>query len=88
MPNAADIIATRLYQAGCRHAFGVPGCEVLTLIDALATAGIEFILTKHGLPDRRPGLRWRIVAPFRFVYGTPEASIISRIPGHSDFGRR
>lgn len=45
--RAADIIATRLYQAGCRFAFGIPGGEVLTIIDALETAGIRFILTKH-----------------------------------------
>lgn len=46
-PTVADVIARRLYQAGCRHAFGIPGGEVLTMIDALARAGIEFILTKH-----------------------------------------
>ncbi|MBY8976314.1 thiamine pyrophosphate-binding protein [Rhodobacteraceae bacterium NNCM2] len=45
--NAADIIAQRLYAAGVRHAFGIPGGEVLTLIDALERAGILFILAKH-----------------------------------------
>jgi acetolactate synthase-1/2/3 large subunit len=45
--NAADIIARRLYEAGCRFAFGIPGGEVLTLIDALERAGIRFVLTKH-----------------------------------------
>jgi acetolactate synthase-1/2/3 large subunit len=45
--NAADVIAQRLYQAGCRYAFGIPGGEVLTIVDALTRAGIEFILTKH-----------------------------------------
>ncbi|MEM9045138.1 MAG: thiamine pyrophosphate-binding protein, partial [Pseudomonadota bacterium] len=45
--NAADIIAQRLFAAGVRHAFGIPGGEVLTLIDALERAGIRFILTKH-----------------------------------------
>ena len=47
MASAADLIARRLYDAGCRHAFGIPGGEVLTLIDALNRAGIEFVLTKH-----------------------------------------
>ncbi|MCB2102121.1 MAG: thiamine pyrophosphate-binding protein, partial [Rhodobacterales bacterium] len=47
MPTAAAIIAQRLALAGCRHAFGVPGGEVLTLIDALAGAGITFHLTRH-----------------------------------------
>lgn len=46
-PRAADLVAMRLYEAGCRHAFGVPGGEVLTIIDALEKAGIEFVLCKH-----------------------------------------
>ncbi len=45
--RAADLVAQRLYEAGCRHAFGMPGGEVLTLIDALEKAGIEFVLCKH-----------------------------------------
>jgi acetolactate synthase-1/2/3 large subunit len=45
--NAADVIARRLYAAGCRFAFGIPGGEVLTMIDALERAGIHFVLTKH-----------------------------------------
>ncbi len=45
--NAADVIAARLFAAGVRHAFGIPGGEVLTLIDALERAGIRFVLTKH-----------------------------------------
>lgn len=45
--RAADILAQRLYAAGCRHAFGMPGGEVLTLIDALEKAGITFVLAKH-----------------------------------------
>ncbi len=46
-PRAADLLAQRLYEAGCRHAFGMPGGEVLTLVDALERAGITFHLTKH-----------------------------------------
>ncbi|WP_171119444.1 thiamine pyrophosphate-binding protein [Ruegeria sp. HKCCA5463] len=46
-PRAADILAQRLYEAGCRNAFGMPGGEVLTLVDALEKAGITFHLTKH-----------------------------------------
>lgn len=45
--RAADVLARRLYDAGCRHAFGMPGGEVLTLIDALVAAGIQFHLAKH-----------------------------------------
>ncbi len=45
--RAADVLAQRLYEAGCRHAFGMPGGEVLTLIDALEKAGITFHLARH-----------------------------------------
>jgi len=47
LPRAADILARRLYDAGCRHAFGMPGGEVLTIVDALEAAGIAFHLCKH-----------------------------------------
>ncbi|MEM1363844.1 MAG: thiamine pyrophosphate-binding protein [Pseudomonadota bacterium] len=45
--RVADVLAQRLYEAGCRFAFGMPGGEVLTLIDALERAGIRFVLVKH-----------------------------------------
>lgn len=45
--RAADLLARRLYEAGCRYAFGIPGGEVLTIVDALEQAGIRFILSKH-----------------------------------------
>ncbi|GIX13709.1 MAG: acetolactate synthase [Paracoccaceae bacterium] len=47
MTRAADVIAERLYRAGVRHAFGIPGGEVLTLIDALERAGIRVFLARH-----------------------------------------
>ena len=47
MIRAADLLARRLYEAGCRHAFGMPGGEVLTVVDALERAGIRFHLAKH-----------------------------------------
>ncbi len=47
MSTAADIIARRLYAAGCRDAFGIPGGEVLTMMNALEAAGIRFHLVKH-----------------------------------------
>ncbi|MDD9877582.1 MAG: thiamine pyrophosphate-binding protein [Magnetovibrio sp.] len=47
MTRAADIIAGKLYQAGCRQAYGIPGGEVLSLMDALQAAGIDFHLVKH-----------------------------------------
>lgn len=45
--RSADFVAKRLYEAGCRFAFGMPGGEVLTIVDALERAGIRFILCKH-----------------------------------------
>ncbi|WP_224815608.1 thiamine pyrophosphate-binding protein [Hasllibacter sp. MH4015] len=45
--RAADAVAQRLFEAGCRHAFGMPGGEVLTIVDALTRAGIAFHLVKH-----------------------------------------
>jgi acetolactate synthase-1/2/3 large subunit len=45
--RAADALARRLFAEGCRFAFGMPGGEVLTIVDALEMAGIRFVLTKH-----------------------------------------
>jgi acetolactate synthase-1/2/3 large subunit len=45
--TVADHIARRLHEAGARHAFGIPGGEVLAVMDALARAGIQFHLVKH-----------------------------------------
>ena len=47
MPNAAEQIAARLAKAGCRYAFGIPGGEVLAIMDALEQAGIRIVLAKH-----------------------------------------
>ncbi|MEO6031277.1 MAG: thiamine pyrophosphate-binding protein [Burkholderiaceae bacterium] len=45
--TAAQVIARRLKEAGVRHAFGMPGGEVLTMMDALDEVGIDFVLVKH-----------------------------------------
>jgi acetolactate synthase-1/2/3 large subunit len=45
--STADVIARRLYEAGCRHAFGIPGGEVLRLVKGLTENGIAFGLAKH-----------------------------------------
>ena len=47
MPHSADLIARRLAAAGCRHAFGIPGGEVLAVMDALDRAGIRVALARH-----------------------------------------
>ena len=43
----ADIVADILYRHGVRHAFGMPGGEVVTLLDGLQKAGIAFHLARH-----------------------------------------
>lgn len=45
--TAAGALARRLAEAGVRHVFGMPGGEVLTLIEAMRGAGIDFVLAKH-----------------------------------------
>ena len=47
MPKTADIIAHALYDEGVRHAFGIPGGEVLELLEAFRNTGIKFVLTTH-----------------------------------------
>ena len=47
MSTASEIVAQHLYEAGCRHAFGIPGGEVLHLMEGLEKAGIDFHLVKH-----------------------------------------
>ena len=46
--RAADVIAKRLYAQGCRWAFGMPGGEVLTLLDALDNGLTVEILKIYG----------------------------------------
>jgi acetolactate synthase-1/2/3 large subunit len=47
MDRVADRIAETLAAAGIRHAFGMPGGEVVTFIDALERAGIGFVLARN-----------------------------------------
>lgn len=45
--TGAEAIAAVLHRAGVRDAWGIPGGEVLDLVDALTRAGIRFHLAKH-----------------------------------------
>jgi acetolactate synthase I/II/III large subunit len=47
MTTGADIVGQALALAGATHAFGIPGGEVLAVIDGLDHAGIRFVLVKH-----------------------------------------
>jgi len=45
--SGADVIGVALAQAGATHAFGIPGGEVLALMQGLDAAGLRFVLVKH-----------------------------------------
>ncbi len=45
--TGADLVARRLALAGAKRAFGIPGGEVLALVDALERAGITTTLARH-----------------------------------------
>jgi acetolactate synthase-1/2/3 large subunit len=49
MPKTAEIIAQALKEEGVKYAFGIPGGEVLELLEAFRKAGIKFVLTKQEL---------------------------------------
>jgi acetolactate synthase I/II/III large subunit len=49
VPKTAEIIAEALKEQGARYAFGIPGGEVLELLEAFRKAGIRFVLTKQEL---------------------------------------
>jgi acetolactate synthase-1/2/3 large subunit len=45
--RVADVVASEIARTGTTWAFGHPGGEVVTLIDALNNAGVRFLLTRH-----------------------------------------
>lgn len=47
MKTVAEIVAHELKEAGVDRVFGLPGGEVLYLMEALRNNGIEFILCRH-----------------------------------------
>jgi len=66
-PTCAEVLARTLREAGITRMFGLPGGEVLDLIEAGRREGIEFLLTRHeaaasfmadvtGQIQRRPGV--------------------------------
>src|SRR5215207_8147731 len=65
--NTAAAIAKALAGAGIQKTFGLPGGEVLVLIDELRQAGVDFVLMRHeanagiaaavyGKLNRQPGV--------------------------------
>jgi len=47
MSTTAAAVAKAIADAGIKKAFGLPGGEVLVLIDELRQAGVDFVLTRH-----------------------------------------
>jgi acetolactate synthase-1/2/3 large subunit len=47
MPTHAETIAAVLAERGVRYVFGLPGGEIVALMDACRRAGLEFLLTGH-----------------------------------------
>ncbi|MEH7342491.1 thiamine pyrophosphate-binding protein [Bacillus sp. JJ1532] len=47
MEKTAMILAKSLKEVGIDYAFGIPGGEVLEILEAFRKVGIEFILSKH-----------------------------------------
>jgi acetolactate synthase-1/2/3 large subunit len=45
--NNADLIVATLKAAGIRRGFGIPSGNVLPLMEAMRTGGIDFVLTAH-----------------------------------------
>src|ERR1044072_5731295 len=47
MTSTAGAVAKVLADAGIQRVFGLPGGEVLVLIDELRRAGVDFVLMRH-----------------------------------------
>ena len=45
--NNADLIITTLKANGVTRGFGIPSGNVLPLMEAMRTGGVEFVLTAH-----------------------------------------
>ena len=78
MPKTADIIAQALKAAGVRYAFGIPGGEVLELLEAFRRAGIRFVLTKQEL-----GAGFMADATFQLT-GKPGVLVATLGPGFTN----
>lgn len=74
MPTCAQVLARTLSELGVRRAFGLPGGEMLDLVEACRAAGIEFVLTRDeataafmadvtGQIERRPAVCMSTLGP-------------------------
>ena len=73
--TVAAAVARALAQAGIDRVFGLPGGEVLVLIDELRQAGIDFVLMRH---EANAGLAAAVYGKMR---GQPGVVLATLGPG-------
>jgi acetolactate synthase I/II/III large subunit len=76
--TVADAIADEFQRAGIDRVFGLPGGEVLVLIDALRRHGIEFVLCRH---EANAGL---MASVYGKIKGVPGVVVATLGPGASN----
>ena len=82
MPTCAEEMARSLRDAGVEVVFGLPGGEVLDLVEACRRAGLRFLLTRHeataslSIPDADPaGVTTAIAVPATATGTTAELTV-------------
>jgi acetolactate synthase I/II/III large subunit len=70
--TVADAVADELKRAGVDRVFGLPGGEVLILIDALRRHGVEFVLCRH---EANAGLMASVYGKLKGVPGVVVATL-------------
>ncbi len=78
--TVVEAIAEELANAGVDRVFGLPGGEVLQLIDALRRKGIEFVLCRH---EAHAGI---MAAVYGKVRGTAGVVLTTLGPGAANLG--
>ena len=58
MSTTAAAVAKAIADAGIARVFGLPGGEVLVLIDELRRAGVDFVLMRHEANAGVPSPAW------------------------------
>jgi acetolactate synthase-1/2/3 large subunit len=77
-PTVAEAVADELARAGVDRAFGLPGGEVLHLLDAMRRRGIEFTLCRH---EASAGIAAAVYGKLR---GTAGVAVATLGPGASN----
>jgi acetolactate synthase-1/2/3 large subunit len=72
MMTTAAAVARSLAEAGIDRVFGLPGGEVLVLIDELRKAGVDFVLMRH---EANAGLAAAVYGKLRRQTGVVVATL-------------